>query len=209
MSTEPKSDQNANNPASNGEQPTETVVAGENGEPKGPMIKLNGPIEESTEFKTLTVRPKADTMAFFKLVEDRYNDMIKLNDSASKADATNFILKELLNEAFRNDGSLEQVAALENEVSSLREQISSLQANQSDKPDLSIVLGLNESEKKLCELICQKRFEDPGTKAKYKLEQPETPAQMLVHMLRNTDNLYNANGNFYTGLTTAILQKTK
>lgn len=187
------------------EQPSTASAAPLAFTPTGPGV----PVATVEPWREVTLRPKPATAAFFQLCANRHAELCAKNVDTPKAEAANFILAELLSETVNSLESDERVAQLQTEASTLREQLSTAQNERAAQPAQDLVLGLTDNEAKLIRAICTMRFKNADVRLRYKLEQAETPAQMLVNMLRNADNLYNANGNFYTGLTPASIATIK
>jgi hypothetical protein len=156
--------------------------------------------------KGVTLRPKQHTKPFYEMCAHAHAQMLAKNPDATKADATNSVLQELIAGVVEFQKLSEQVEALQNELSSAREQLLVASERSSELPEHGLILDPSEQEAKLLNIICRNRFADPGTRSTYKLDHEETPARMLIHLIRQADNLYNANGNFYTGFAKSMLK---
>lgn len=151
--------------------------------------------------KGVTIRPKATTQAFYELCSKAHAQLLAKNADASKADACNLVLEEALGWADKYIELAKRFEDLLRESSSLAEQLESFKANANDQPEQGMILQPDANEMKLLQIICRNRFADANTRAAYKLADEETPARMLIHLIRQADNLYNANGNFFTGFS--------
>jgi hypothetical protein len=167
--------------------------------PAGVPVEKTKPIK----YDAITLRSKSGTEEFFKLFTDHHAAQIALNADSTKSDSASFILQELLTEFHSTVDQSDRIAHLDSLVIELEKQNTELIANLeialSNTPDTDLLLPATADELKLIKRICEMRYADTYTKAKYRLEKVESPGEMLIHLIRNSDNLYNANGNFYTG----------
>lgn len=146
--------------------------------------------------RTITLRARSETSVFFDAVDKKLQVMKQTDPDALQSDAVANVLASLVQAAHDNVNQLEHIRTLEERLRIAEEQVAQNSSKQTVTDSLDI---LTDREIKLFNYIAQKRFADPETRKRYKLEQPETIAELLRNCMLSTGILYNANGDFYTG----------
>jgi hypothetical protein len=175
-----------------GDTPEITNESGNSGENNGasPITK------KEKDKRTITLRARTETSAFFDLVEATHERMKQRDQDALQSDAVANVVAALLETADENVKHMEQLRSLEERARIAEEQLAQNSVKQVVPDSLSI---LTDREVKLLTYIAQRRFADQETRKRYKLEQPESLAELLRNCILSTGILYNANGDFYTG----------
>jgi hypothetical protein len=159
------------------------------------------PSKKDKDKRTITLRARSETSAFFDLVELTHESMKQSDADALQSDAVANVVASLLSASEENVKRLEHLRSLQEQLRIAQEQVAENGRKQVVPDSLSI---LTERETKLFIYIAERRFQDSETRKRYKLEQPESIADLLRNCILSTGILYNANGDFYTGFKGGI-----
>lgn len=161
-------------------------------------LPQNTPPAKVVDKRTMTLRVRKETREFFDTVDVVLDKLKEVNEDATQADASAKLIASLTEASKENEKLLEQLNSLEEQLRIAQETTLQIGQKQPEPDSLDI---LSDEEKRLFMYIAERRFRDEETRKRYKLQQPETIAQLLKNCILSKGILYNANGDFFTGFT--------